>query len=200
MSAVLKQDDFIRSEAEIKQEKRKRGRPPLPGKRTKIRFPSERWVPKRWRPEYEIIVALWASGMSRKAIIDRFYELSGTLYTEQHITNIVNTPEARKILDNNVDNIRENSTKQIQARISALHDKALTRMEKLMEDDEKYDASPFAVVDRAIKIMDVGKVKESAAPNGINVQSALIMTPEAAKILMEGTQKADEAKKLYAGQ
>ena len=205
MSAAVKPDQVL-----IKFEnpsndtpKKKRGRPPLPVKRTKIRFPSSKWVPKKWRPEYEIIVSMYASGMSREAICKKFYEFSGTLYTEQHITNICNTPEAQRILTGNIDNIRKRTNDEIQLKLSELQKKAIRRVEQIIESDDHFRDSPFAVVDRAFKVLDMGVGKKETQPVGGTfgntlIGNALIMTPEAAQIMAEGTKKADEARRLYA--
>lgn len=191
MSAALKYD-------ESESESPRRGRPPLPEseKRAKIKLPSKRWVPRTWRPEYEVIVSLSATGMSREAVVERFYQLTGTLYTVQHITNICNTPEAKLLQQDLVQKIRTNRTQTVHERLAEIQHKAVDRIAALMEDDEKFEASPFAVVDRAFKVLDTAKPSGSAAGT-LNVGQAFIMTEEAAKILREGTEKADQAKLLY---
>lgn len=207
MSAAVKPDSqpvmisFGNSNGDT--QKRKRGRPPLPVKRTKIRFPSAKWIPKKWRPEYEIIVSMYAAGMSRKAIIEKFYEFSGTLYTEQHITNICNTAEAQRILTGNIDHIRKRANDEISLKLTEIQKKAVERVSQVIENDNLFRESPFAVVDRAFKVLEMGVGKKETPQNNGTfgntlISSALIMTPEAAQILADGTRKADEARRLYA--
>lgn len=205
MSAAVKPDDVLIKfgDTHVDTQKKKRGRPPLPVKRTKIRFPSSKWVPKKWRPEYEVIVAMYAAGMSRKAIIDKFYEFSGTLYTEQHITNICNTPEAQRILTGNIDHIRKRANDEIQLKLTEIQKKAADRIGEIINDEKLFRDSPFAVVDRAFRALEMGVGKKDTPQNSGSfgntlISSALIMTPEAAQILAEGTKKADEAHRLYA--
>lgn len=192
MSAALKWEN------EEPEEKKPRGRPKLPEseKRAKIKLPSKKWVPRTWRPEYEVIVSLSATGMSRESVVQRFFQLTGTLYTTQHISNICNTPEAKLLQKELVQKIRENRTQTVQERLAEIQHKAVDRIESLLNDDARFEASPFAVVDRAFKVLDSGKPVAGSAGT-LNVGAAFIMTEEAARIMRDGTDKADEAKRLY---
>jgi len=170
------------------------------GKRGAVcKRPSPKWVPKKWRPEYEVIVAMDSMGMSRDNIIKEFFRLSGTLYTPQHITNICNCPEALQIKQKRSEQLREGQTLTIQDRLEQLKHKALNRVERIIENDEIFDKSPFAVVDRAFKVLELGK--PSTTNGGLinnNFNNTLVISEEAARILADGTNKANEVKALFS--
>lgn len=168
---------------------------------SKLKNPPETWRPKRWRPEYEAIVALSSTGMSRQAVADKFFEMSGTRYTVQHISNILNTPEAKEIQQKTVESIRGQFNETIADRVERVTMKAAGMVEKLLEDEEKYEASPFNVIDRALAFMRItSKPAPAPASNAptVNVNnSTMVMTAEAAQIMRDGMAKADEVARLY---
>lgn len=168
---------------------------------SKLKNPPETWRPKRWRPEYEMIVALSSTGMSRQIVADKFFEATGTRYTVQHISNILNTPEAKEIQDKTVESIRGSFNESIADRVERVSMKAAGMVEKLLDDEEKYETSPFNVIDRALAFMRITS-KPAPAPvqpsTNVNVtNSTMVMTAEAAQILKDGTSKADEVARLY---
>jgi hypothetical protein len=169
---------------------------------SKLTRPPETWRPKRWRPEYEMIVALSSAGLSRQAVADKFFEISGTRYTTQHISNILNTPEGIECQKKAVEAIRGNFTETLTDKIERVSQKAVGMVEKLLDDEEKYENSPFNVIDRALSFMRItSKPAPTTAPTNntqVNVNSStMVMTAEAAKILRDGTDKADEVARLY---
>ncbi len=169
---------------------------------SKLKRPNDKWVPKRWRPEYEVIVSLSSTGLSHQAVADRFFELSGTRYTIQHISNIVNTPEAKNFQAKTVAHIRGNFVESVSDHLERANHKAINIVEKLLDDGDKYEESPFNVIDRALAFMKItSKPTQVATPaavvNNNNNNSVMVMTADAAKIIREGTSKADEVARLY---
>lgn len=168
---------------------------------SKLKKPHEAWRPKRWRPEYEVIVALSSAGMSRQAVIDRIFEMSGTRYTPQHISNILNTPEAKEAQKKAVAVIRGKSTESLTEKIERVSQKAIGKIEELLDDADKYEASPFNVIDRGLAFLRITS-KPAPAPTQPNTNvsvnnNTMVMTAEAAQILKDGTTKADEVARLY---
>ena len=166
----------------------------------KLLRPPEKWKPKRWRPEYEVIVSLSATGMSHQAVSDRFFELSGTRYTVQHISNIVNTPEAKAFNEQCVAKLRGDFQETVSERITKAQQKALDRIENILNDDDIFEASPFAVVDRSLSLLRVGGVRSNGEGGQVanTINNNFLLTADAARIIREGTDKADEVARLYA--
>ena len=167
----------------------------------RVRIASAKWVPKCWRPEYEAIVLLSSTGMSRDAVIEKIYEMSGTRYTPQHITNILTTPEAIKIQSSHALALRENFQDKLSQRLTNISEKGLERIESLVNDDKHFERAPFAVVDRAMAFMKMTRssIVQETESSQVSIKNAIVMTKEAAQILQDGASKADEVARLYAG-
>lgn len=163
--------------------------------------PPEKWKPKRWRPEYEVIVSLSNTGMSHQAVADRFFELSGTRYTVQHISNIVNTPEAKAFSEQCIAKIRGDFQETVSDRIAKAQQRALDRIENVLNNDDIFEASPFAVVDRSLRLLQLSKHSTGGEGGQIanTINNNFLLTADAAKIIREGTDKADEVARLYSG-
>jgi hypothetical protein len=131
--------------------------------------------------------------------------MSGTRYTVQHISNILNVPEAVRLQQESIERLREDHRSATTTRVEKLHDKALGRIEDMIDSDEYFTRAPFAVVDRCMAFMKMTKssagiVKDdppAVGGGGTFIQNAMVMTKEAAEVLAEGTRKADEVARLY---
>ena len=156
---------------------------PRQGKLTK-------WRPRKWEAMHEQIVVLSCLGRSNKQIAEIFG------YTPQHICNILGTPEASLVRRRVLDNLRDSVKSNLDQSLEDLADQSVIRLKEVMFDDDLFEKSPFAVVDRGLAVLrGVGRLK-SGDDNSTKVGKAIIMSSEDAKKLIEGTAAADEAKRL----
>src|SRR6266702_5236825 len=149
-----------------------------PGRMTK-------WRPKKWEAMHEQIVVLSCLGRSNKQIAELFG------YTPQHICNILGTPEASLVRRRVLDNLRDSVKSNLDQSLEDLADQSVIRLKEVMFDDELFEKSPFAVVDRGLAVLrGVGRLK-SGSDNSTNVNKAIILSAEDSKILREGAARAD---------
>lgn len=153
---------------------------------------SIRWRPKRWEPVYEQIVLLSIVGRSNKALAEMFG------YTEQHICNILHTPEAALTRAAILERMHERQLESIPAKLEATAVKAIDRIHNVIHNDDLFEKSPFAVVDKSFKVLEAaGHIRLSQnMPGGIHVEAggrAIILT-EAAAERMRDTVKMLQAK------
>lgn len=163
---------------------------------------TKKWIPKEWRPEYEAITALSCTGLSNEALGLRFG------YGKQQISNILNTPQAKKLREIIVQRLRTANNETMVDRIDNLRDVALKRIETILGDDAQAERTPLAIFDKSLAVL---KATGSSKERGIgseyvpgnnvtnNIKNAMIVGPEAGKLITEGLAKAEEAKLLNPG-
>lgn len=137
-------------------ENRKRGRP----KGSKNRAPQfTNYNPRRWHPEFDLMVIASFSGKSNKDIGEQFG------YHEVHVSNILSTTQAQAIREDLRAKILSNTDKTIVERMNVISNKALQRMEEFMNNDELYSKSPFVFVDKAMRAVQLsGASLEKTSP------------------------------------
>lgn len=154
-----------------------------------------KWKPREWTAFHESIVIRSMLGKSNTEIATEIG------YTPQHVSNILNSPEASMARRRVLEVLRTGVASSIDERLSDLADKAVVRLSQVMNDDELFEKSPFAVVDRGLSILrGVGRLKTQSdinAANQTNIKSAIFMSPGDAELLRLGIQKADEAQRLH---
>jgi hypothetical protein len=154
-----------------------------------------KWVPKTWLPMYEEMVALSCAGRSNKTIAEQFD------YTEQHISTILNCPKAKMVRREMLEFLRKSVESRMEERVRDLQDVALKRLTEVLTNDSLFSASPFAVVDRGLKVLQgtgVLRTEAVAGSGGIHAKNAIFIGSEAADTIREGLKAADEAKRLHA--
>jgi hypothetical protein len=152
-----------------------------------------RWRPKKWHVMYDQIVALDTIGKSR----DEIAKLFG--YTPQHVSNIVNCPEAAITRGRLLEQLNARSVEKLSASLETLAVQAKKRLAQVLYDDDLFERSPFAVVDRGLTVLaGVGRLKTKAEASKMNVERAIIFTSDDAKAIQESLKKADIARKLHA--
>lgn len=159
---------------------------------TRLNPELDRWQPKTWKPEYERIVGLSCSGMSNKMIA------SETGYTPEHVSNILNLDYAEELRSAILAKMRDVNLKTIPDKLENVTNKAIERVQAVIEDDELFYNNPFQVVDRSLRLLEgAGHLKKNV-PAGTNIERAIIINGETASNLFEGLAKADQARKLNA--
>jgi len=152
-----------------------------------------KWIPKKWRIEYEEMVALSCTGRSNKVIAEKFG------YTEQHISAILNCPKAKLVRRDMLELLRKSVESRMEDRVRDLQEMSLTRLTQYLADDMIFANSPSAVVDKGIKVLQgTGVLRTDAGGSGVlNAKNAFIISPDAAEGIREGLRLADEARRLH---
>jgi hypothetical protein len=118
-------------------------------------------------------------------------------FTEQHITNICKTPQAGVIRELFRKRMAAKYQGTIEDRLERITHKAMDRIEGVINDDKIMEKNPLGLFDRAITVLkSTNKIKEAPTTN---VEKQLVVSDEQFNKLIEGTKKADEAKRLHSG-
>lgn len=156
----------------------------------------KKWRPKKWRPEYDRVVAYSAMGKSNIWIAQ---QLS---FTKEHVSTILNQPQAIELIGRLQAKLQDNMMVSIPQALSEIADKAVLRLKEVMFDDKLFSKNPFAVVDRG---MDVLKGLQhlkgggNGAPqqgNVYNINTA-ILAPHQRSDILEGLEKVQEVNRLH---
>ncbi len=152
-----------------------------------------KWKPRKWDVVYDQIVMLDTLGTPQKQIAEMFG------YTVQHISNIVQCPQAKLTRGKVLEQLSKSAIEKVSNDLELLAVQAKKRIAQVLYNDELFERSPFAVVDRGIAVLKgVGKLKtEDEAARGIRINKAVIFTSDDAKAVREALSKADEAKLLH---
>ncbi len=160
---------------------------------------TKRWEPKEWLPIYEAIVALSCTGLSNEVVGARFG------YGKQQVSNILNTPQGKKLKLLIAERIRNENSASVVDRVAAIQEKALQRVEAVMFDDDRAEKQPLAIFDRSMEILKSGLLKDKTpiAPDGNNthIDKAVFinMKPEQIQQLDDGLRKADQVRVIHSG-
>ncbi len=175
---------------------RKRGRPvgTVAGKRF-----TEQWVPKKWKPLYDSILALAITGLKNKEIASHLGIDPVT------VGLILNCPQGKQKLVE-LQLLKQNAIKNsVASRIAALQDKCLTRVETFINSEEIAENAPVKMFDRSMQVLrGIGSMKPEAPTHNdspttvVNNTLNVVADRELMDQLNDGVQKALEASKLHA--
>lgn len=157
------------------------------------------WVPRKWKPAYEKIVALAALGKTGKFIAEQ------TGYCENHIYLILRLPQAVELQEQLLGKLRERLLNDVPAILAESASKFAERIRAVAFDDELFKKSPFAVIAAGMKVIEgeghFNKGKPS--PSGdIHVHgNALVhLNEKRQQDFLTGLEKANEVRRLHSGQ
>lgn len=156
-----------------------------------------KWVPKKWKADYDRVVGYHVVGKENKEIA----VMLG--FTPEHVSTILNTPQAQELKKKMEASLREKMLTNIPETLDYVARKGAERLKQIVDNDDLFEKSPFAVVDRAMDVMKgLNHLKgggNGSQGGGINVERAIIVSGESAAGLVAGFGKADEARRLNAG-
>lgn len=157
--------------------------------RRRARIHRPRWSPKHWHPVYEEVVLLSALGYKNIEIAKE----KG--FTPVHVSNILNTPQAKRLLEILIARQRAKGTETLESRLERAAMKSMDRIEEVLDNDEYAMKNPGGIFDRAITMMKVtGKVKE---PEKDPVRERTLVVPvEMMAALQDGLKLADRAREI----
>lgn len=124
---------------------------------------------KEWQPWMTEVVVLHASGMSIPELMHRFDR------SKTHLSNLLNTSQAKEIVEKLQRSALSSTVENIPARMSALRQKALQNMENIIEDKEGIlqKTSPFAFLEANRKVFETlakNDAPQTPAAQTTNVQ------------------------------
>ena len=160
----------------------------------------KRWEPKQWLPIYEAIVALSCTGLSNEDVGKRFG------YGKQQVSNILNTPQGKKLKELIANRIREMNLLTLEDRMAFMQKNALGNIDKVLADEDGtiIQRAPLALFDRSLAFL-----KSSGALKGDIPQSSgntlvgnaktvnVVLSPEANQLLRDGLSKAKEVEVIH---
>jgi hypothetical protein len=122
--------------------------------------------------------------------------------TPQHVSNILNTDEAKAIKKAVLAQMRKETIGNAQEMLGEIAMKSLERLHDAVHSDVLFEKSPFAVIDRGMRIMEhVGMIRPAKAPDGggihVNGGRTVILTASASEQLAKGLEEANEVARLY---
>lgn len=156
-----------------------------------------KWVPKKWKPDYDRVVAYHVMGKSNIEIA----EILG--YTKEHVCVILSRPPALELQTKLQDALRTRMLVNIPETLDYVARKTVERLKQVVDSDDLFEKSPFAVIDRGMDVLKgLNHLKgggNGANGNGtINVERAIIVGGQASANLFEGFTKSDEARRINA--
>lgn len=164
---------------------------------------NRRWDPKEWRPEYEAMAALAATGMPHNEIAHRFG------YKPPWISMILNSPKGKIVQQLIINNIRNAATTTITSdRILALQNQAFKRVEETLQNDDLASRSPMAIFGASMEILkkapifgspdgDTPKLPHGNVTNNIQVNQ--FATGIDRRELDKSLEVANQVKALHSG-
>jgi hypothetical protein len=161
---------------------------------------TKKWVPKEWRPEYQRIVGYSACGISNIEIAQKLG------FTKEHVSNILNLPEAKQLLAKITLKLAQNQDFNISTEMTQLVEQSFKRVKAVMNDDKLFEQSPFAIIDRGLEIMKGSGLLRGggngAPPSlvGGNISNVNLfnLPPELSERLVEGLEKSNRAREIHA--
>lgn len=152
-----------------------------------------RWQPKKWEPIYDSMVALSCTGLSNKAIAERFN------YTPQQVCNILTSSQGKLIKTLVSKFIQEELRKSVTERLAQTERRAHDIIATVLNDNELLGKNPLAMYDRAVKFLEGrGQLEDPAKKQNVIERTFVVPSDIAAK-LVEGMHKSNEAIMLHGG-
>lgn len=154
----------------------------------------KRWVPKRWESQFDEWIVRSVMGESNLSIAQRYK------YTPQHVSNILNTPQAKLLRRQLLTSLQKNLELRTEERLAYIQDKALTRITQVLDNDKMLEVAPIAMMDKCIALLrGTGVLRPESSPSNITAKNAVFVGSEHAAQLVAGIRAADEAKRLNPG-
>lgn len=157
----------------------------------------KKWQPKRWKPEYDKVVMFSIAGMSNVAIAEKLN------ITKEFVSQILNLPNAKLITEQVQAKIREKMEDGITENLYVATRQAAKRVRQVLDDDETFKKSPFAVTGLAIDVLKgMNHLKgggNGALNNGETNINALIINQGQKNDILDGFAKIKQVRELHDG-
>lgn len=149
------------------------------------------YKPKRWHPEFDLIVIGSISGLSNVELSRQYG------YTPQHISNILSTEQAAEVRERVRGQIDKGFEGNLKERLSKIGEKTVKHIEKFIEDaDGRAERSPFFFIDRVLKISEhVGSLNGTGGKGNGNTlvnNGTLVISQDKANDIIRGLSMSKE--------
>lgn len=159
-----------------------------------------KWKPKKWRPEYDRIVGYSVMGKSNVWIAQNLG------FTPEHVSVILNQPQATELAAKLQSKLRKDIEENIPETLAYVAQKTASRIKEVIDDDELFRRSPFAVVGMGMDILKgIGHLKHGnsgnggdGGGNGMVVHGTVIIAQGQKTDILEGLEKVAEVKRLHS--
>lgn len=154
-----------------------------------------KWQPGVWLPEYEMIVMDSSKGRSNTDLAKQYN------FTPQHISNILNTEEARTIKQQIVDAIRQKSLDLMNTQYGEIVEVSVKNIHTVLHSGIT-DENMFGMFDRSIMALKgLGKLQEEAKAGVVNnnIQNVMIINNKQETVITKGLDDLKEIERLHSG-
>ena len=166
--------------------KKKRGRPPGKG----ILRKHDKWVPREWRPVYAQIVFADSLGLPNKDIGEKYG------FTAQHVSNILNLPQAVKLREQLAGRIQERMLDGIPNRLENIADTAVKNIERVIANEELLNKAPMQMLRSSMEYLKLqGKLTGDSPRTTVN--NTLVIGDAGSKQMLEGLMKSQRVDELH---
>jgi hypothetical protein len=132
---------------------------------------KEKWQPKEWRPEYQMVVILSTMNYDQKTICEIMAEKYNYEITVMHVSNILNTDKAKEIKAEILSKVEEKTIQTVEQNLEIMEQLAASRLVEMLSNDTLMMSNPFAVADRSLKILEGRqRLRTSMNPDRIGQQ------------------------------
>jgi len=161
-----------------------------------------KWKPKKWRVEYDRVVAMSVTGMSNTEIAAKVG------FTKEYVSMILNLDEGKALYNKLQEKILEDWATQIPNNLNKIARKTTERLLAAVEDDDLFKKSPFSVIASGMKVIEglghlrgggngsTGQHELPGAPNPTVNIGVVNITQGQKTGLMDGLDKLQQIKSL----
>lgn len=158
---------------------KRKGRPP--GKNILRKNPK--WQPREWRPVYAQIVFADSIGLPNTEIGLKYG------FTAQHISNILNLPQAIRLREQLANRIQERMLDGIPGRLEVIADNAVKNIEAVIGNEELLNKAPMQMLRSSMEYLKLqGKLTGDSPKTTVN--NTLVIGDAGAKQMLEGLMKS----------
>lgn len=162
-----------------------------------------RYKPKRWHPEFNLVVIDSIKGMSNVEIGKKYG------YTPQHVSNILCTEQAAELKESIGKGIQNHFKASFADEANDLGRQAFEHIKDFVKDDLNLKTkSPFAFVDKMMKVAVMTNTLSSNEKNSNNsnvtinqnnIEKAIVISSEAANNLKDAILESRELDAISIG-
>ncbi len=163
-----------------------------------------KWKPKKWRVEYDRVVAMSVAGISNTEIATKVG------FTKEYVSLILNLDEGKALYNRLQAKILEDWETQIPNNLNTIARKTTERLLQAVNNDELFAKAPFSVIAAGMKAVEgLGHLRgggngstgvgELPGAHSTNVNIGVVnISAEQKSDLMSGLDKLQQIKSLQA--
>lgn len=155
----------------------------------------ERWEPKKWLPKYDIMLAMWFTGVMKQDAIASHFKVH-----KQVVNYVVNSDQGRLKLAEMQAKQKVKLEKDLGFRLDNMMHKAIDNMERVINDPILLAESPFSIFDRSLAVAKgLGKLNKAPEDKGVVNNNLVIADKEVAARLLKGLDLSNQVNQIHSG-